>query len=347
MTAGRLFDRRSYALFFGAAFLVVAVETALVRSALFARDPGTLALAVTIDFVVTLPVLFYLLVVRRGDAPWPAVVPVLVLSWLVASRVLPAGHREALRSAAALFPLLELVLCGVVVARARRVVRAVRQAGTSDLLTKMRLAFVEGLGDHVASRVLADELATWGYAFAPRRARSVRPVPLPASGPAEERFTYHRTAAWGAILLFLVVVTVSEGLAVHLFVARWSVRAAWLLSALTAYGLVWLVGDYRAMARRTIGVTPEHLVIRLGLRWTAEIPLERIVAVERRPKPPERKEAGYLKATPIDAPDLLLRLDGPVTVHGPFGIEKRAERIGLAADAPDRLADRLDALRGR
>ena len=342
MTAGRLLDRRSYALFSGAALLVVAVETALVHSALFARDPDLLALAITCDFMVTVPGLFYLFVVRRGDAPWPAVVPVLVLSWLVARRVLPDGQHDALRSVALLFPLVELALFGLLAARIRRVARAVRRSGTSDLLVAFRTAFAEGLGDHLASRVLADELATWGYALSPRRAR---PSQGPDRGGGAERFTYHRTAAWGAILAAFVVLTVSEGLAVHLFVACWSVRAAWLFSALSAYGLVWLIGDYRAMGRRTIDLDDGVLRIRLGLRWTADVPVERIVAVDRRPTPPERKTPGYLRVTPIDAPDLLLSLDGPVTVHGPFGIRRRVERIGLAADDPDALADRLDSLR--
>lgn len=341
MTAARLldrFDRRSYALFGGAAFSIVAVATVLARSALFARDPDLLAVAVTFDFVVTLPLLFYLLVVRRGDAPWPALVPVVVLSWLVANRVLPADHHQALRSVAVLFPLAELALTAVVVVRFRRVARAVRQARTDDLLTTLRTAFAEGLGDHVASRVLADELVAWVYAFNPRRAGSKRAVEL---HDGRERFTYHRTAGWGAILVAFVVMIVSEGLAMHLFVARWSVRAAWLLSAASAYGLVWLIGDYRAMRRRTIDVDGGVLRIRLGLRWTATVPLGRIVEVDRRPAPPARKEPGYLRVTPIDPPDLLLHLDSPVTVHGPFGIRKQVDRIGLAADTPDRLADRL------
>ncbi len=339
MTAGRLLDRRSYALFSSVAFLVVLAETLLVRSVAFARDPDLLALAVTFDFVVTVPLLFYLLVVRRGDAPWPALVPVVVLSWLAASRVLPAGHHQPLRAVELLFPLVELALFAVLAIRIRRVVRAVRRAGKGDLLTALRAGFAEGLGDHVGSRVLADELATWGYAFSFRRAPGAR-VSRELDGA--ERFTYHRTAAWGGILLFLLVMTGSEGLAVHFFIARWSVRAAWLLSALTAYGLVWLIGDYRAMARRTIDLEGDLLRIRLGLRWTVDLPVERIAAVERRPTPPARKSPGYLRVTPLDAPDLLLRLESPVTVHGPFGIRKVADRIGLAADEPDRLATQLE-----
>ena len=72
---------------------------------------------------------------------------------------------------------------------------------------------------------------------------------------------------------------VAETIALHFLVARWSEVAAWVLTGVSVYGAVWLVGDYRACVARRIEVTEESLRLRLGLRWEAEIPYSAIAEI--------------------------------------------------------------------
>lgn len=63
-------------------------------------------------------------------------------------------------------------------------------------------------------------------------------------------FSMHRRAAYGAVVVALGMASLAELVAVHLLVVRWSPAGAWALTALSVYGLAWLLADYHAVRRR-------------------------------------------------------------------------------------------------
>jgi hypothetical protein len=70
-----------------------------------------------------------------------------------------------------------------------------------------------------------------------------------------------------------------EAALVHLLVARWSVTVAWILTALSVYGAVWLVAVARSFSLRPVLLTGDELIVRAGLLWTVRIPRSQ-VAIE-------------------------------------------------------------------
>lgn len=324
--------RRPYLLFLAAVLLVAAAELVVVRSAAFSARPEVVGGAVVVDIVVLLPLLWAWLVVRPGRAPAVTVLPVAVAAWLAAKAVLPAAGEGWLRAAAELAPVLEIAALAYVAVRGRRVARAYRRAGSADPVLRLREATGEVLGRGTASRLLADELTMFRYLVRPPHTRS-------EAGTLT--FSHHRRSGWGAVVLALCLAIAVEAVAVHALVASWSVPAAWVLTALSLYGALWLVADARATRARPLLLDEERLLVRTGLRWTAVVPRDAVTAVTR-PAPGDRLRAeGELSAAPLGPPELVLELERPVTVEGPFGVSREVRRLGVGADDPERLREAL------
>jgi hypothetical protein len=165
------------------------------------------------------------------------------------------------------------------------------------------------------------------------------------AGNESMAFSYHRRGSYGAIVAALLMVLPVEMVAVHFGLQTWSRPAAWILTGLELYGVLWLIGDYQAVRLRPLLVDGDALYVRLGLRWTARVPYEQI----RRARPRERGEVctrrspGYLSAALLVDPQLILELDESVLARGPYGIRKKVTRVGLAVDDVDRLKAALAA----
>jgi hypothetical protein len=264
---------------------------------------------------------------------------VFVVSLAVAGRVLPADRQQLLHALGWLAIPLELAVAGLVVVKARQVARRMRTEGPADpgtLFERMRAAAREVLGANLLSDALAFEIAICHCALAGWRAR-------PVSSPLT--FTYHRRVAYGALMAALILVMVPETIGLHLLLKRWSPAAAWALTGLSLYSVLWLWGLYQAVRLRPIRIEEDRLLIRIGLKWRVEIPFEDVAAVEilrGGTVLPKRKD--LLCAVVLGEARYLLRLARPLTAEGPYGIRKQVEQVAFTVDEPQRFEA---ALRGR
>lgn len=331
------------AVFVLAAAAVYAAQLLVVAPRLLPVRPGLGAGAITLDLVVGVPALFYLLLVRTGRAPAVALVPAFLASLLGASLVLPPEHRRWLELAGRLAAPAELVLLGYVGLRIRRGMSA-PVAGRGDLPDRLRATLRQVLPSPLAADALAHEAALLGYALLAWRAR-------PDVRAGELGFTVHRANGYGGVLGAAAFVVVVETVGVHLLVERWSATAAWVLTALSVYGLVWLLGHFQAVRLRPVLLAPDGLHVRVGLLWSVRVPYACVASLDAPgPGAPARRAPGYLHAVTLGGARLLVELREPVRVDGIYGCVKRdVRRIGLAVDDRERfraeLERRVDAAR--
>lgn len=326
-------------------FLVPAAVVTLYAAALaVARllpslaEADVVALALTVDLVVVVPLLYHFLLARPRGWPPLSTAPVFLLSLAGAALVLPAEHRSGLDLLGLLAIPVELFLLGFVAHKAWRGVAAYRHQGRAepepDALEQLRRAAAEALGVPRTAEVLAYELAVLHYALVSWRRR-----------PAADRaaFSYHRRGHYPVVLVGLLVVLAAEVPAVHLLLAHlWSPVAAWVATALSIYGALWLLGDYRAMVLRPIHLGATGIDLRIGLRWTLHIPFDEIRAV----RPLTWRDAGDrrrddLDATVLATPDLRLELDPERVARGLYGIGRKVRSVRLAVDDPERFVAQL------
>lgn len=313
--------------------LVVALATlGVVRAAAAGIHPELLADAMILDLVVTVPLAYWLLAVRGAGWPRISVLPVIVLSTVVA-RLVPGLDRGGLLPAAEwLVVPAELLLLTFVARRAIAAGRDLRRGDRSDALEALRRAAMELAEVERAADVIAYEAAVVWYAMSRNPRRDPRDV---------ETFVTRGRGAYAAVLAGLLPVLLIETLAVHFLVRHWSPLAAWILTALSVYAVVWLIGDFRALGRRRTQLTDEALVLRLGLRWTIRVPFSDIRSVSEHP---EEAPADRLRAVVLGAEEQVVELRRPVEAIGFYGIRRRVRSIGLSVEDAERF---LTLLRSR
>jgi hypothetical protein len=317
---------------FGLALTAVYLATLFVVHALpQAPHPDVVAAALTLDLMVIVPLLYYGLLVRRKRWPAVTVAPVFLLSLGAASLVVPAGHHGMLDILTLLSALVEVLLLGYVGLKVARTVRRFRtqEAGVDlDVFERLRTSLRETLGNRFAADVLASEVGLFYYALFSWRAAA-------PAGLKHRAFSYHQQSGYDAIVGGILVAMLMEMIALHLLLQFWSPALAWGLTALSGYGVLWLVGDARAVRLRPIRVEKDALLIRIGLRWTVRVPFLAIGTM--RPagrQAPPKKTPGYLEAVLWSRPRYLIDLNEPILAQGLYGFRKPVTILGFTVNDP-------------
>lgn len=338
--AARAIDtgKRPWVAFGLAAAAIVLGSRAVVAAPAFRARPVLLSVAVAADLTLTAAAVAWLTLVRTRRISPASLVAVLSAGLWVAGALLPversAGLSRLARGALVGAELLVLLWIGRAAVRARRAVRA----GGGDLPFEevLRAAARRTVGRHRGVDALVTEVS-----FVAMALLSWRSAPhVPAGATA---YSVHRKSGAGAVLAALALASVGEAAGVHLLLAHWSPRAAWLATALSAWFVVWMVGDLRALELRPVLLQGSVLRVRIGLRWRAEVPLVSIRALCAGPDPVHHRAA--LRASPLGAANLYLHLDGPAELEGVLGLRRRGDCIGLRVDDPAALRAAIIAQR--
>ncbi|HEY8468947.1 MAG TPA: hypothetical protein VIL18_04860 [Longimicrobiales bacterium] len=333
--------RQWHPLLFAAGTAAIYAAARLVTAAASASDAGIVEIATTVDLTIVVPLLWYVLLVRGRGLPAITVLPVFLAGLLLAPLALPDGREAALQRIRHAAAPAELLLLAVLVRRTVKARGRLRAAGDADVLVRLRAAARELAGESRAADVIAYEAALLWYALLSWRARPQQP----AAG--EVAFSHHRQSAHGAVAAALVLAVLAEMVPVHLLVGVWSGAAAWALTALSAYGVLWILGDVRAARLRRTVLTPDRLRVRFGLRWTMDAPLEWIERVERKAAAARAGGSVHLEAALPAAPRVLIEFREPVETRGMLRADQAGARDRAGRGRAGRVRGSSAATGGR
>ncbi|MBX2821811.1 MAG: hypothetical protein KTR29_19090 [Rhodothermaceae bacterium] len=298
-------------------------------------NPGLLAIAIAADLIITVAILYYVLLIRGRGWPVLSIVPLCFLSILGAKWLLPSEHLAIFDYSHFILIPLELAIIGIVGFKAYGLVRRYKkdrnQVGTPpDILVGLQQAAFEITGSKGFAKAVAFELAIFYYTFL----SWAKPLSQSTNG-----FTYHKKVGYTPIFMALMCMALIELVVVHVVV--WALGAelvAWILTGISIYGILWLIGDYRAVLRRHIEVNENELVIRVGLRYTAVLPLNQIQYIRKWPtKKPFEKRPGFMNAVVFGKPHYEIQLSRPIKVQRLYGMEKEIHSFGICIDDRERF----------
>jgi hypothetical protein len=273
-------------------------------------DPARLqavGIGAAFDLTVTVTALYYWLIVRRGLRARGSLVAIAVLGLLRAAFLFPhvVPGKELLAGAAE---------CGLVAA----IWRGFRRTPGGDPVERFRVALAGVLPFETAERALAGEFSVLYYAFAWR----VKPLVPEGARP----FTLHRRSGFADIILCVGLAAGLELLPMHILVHKGSAAMAWVLTALSVYGAVWLTGLYRSLERRPCFVKDGEITLRLGLFFSLTIPADRIAAIGGPADP------GDLVLPRGSTPNLRIAFTEPLMADRVFGFRKVVNSVAIASD---------------
>ncbi len=279
-------------------------------------------IAAAFDLAVVVPALYFWLVVRGGIQPLATMIPLCLLALFRATWVIPGASmvRPVLAGG------VEIAVAALIVTRTRQSLRSTRGGDVLERMQAVILAFVR-LPQLAA--IAAGEMAVVYYAFAAWRRE-------PEVPPGMQAYSTHERAGTPVLFGALAGISVVEVPLVHLLVMRWNVKLAWVLTALSVYGAIWLIGMARAFVLRPVLVGHGELIIRSGILWTLRVPVDRIASIHRAAGPSD------LRLCPGGDPNVAMVFSEPMIATGMFGIRRPVARIALSVDQP---ADFENALR--
>jgi len=152
---------------------------------------------------------------------------------------------------------------------------------------------------------------------------------IPAGAVA---ITIHERSGWGTVVACFVVLISFECIGVHLLVQHWSAKVAWTLTALDVYGVLWLIGDYRALRLHPTFIQRDAIEVRYGRRLRATIARDNIASVDSITDETQWKRKGTIKLALLDEPRYLIRLREPVQAELPAGIKRTIDAIAILPD---------------
>lgn len=317
---------KSFASFALLATAVVLIELFMVNSYYFQQNADILSLAITVDLTIIVPLLFYLLVIRKKYLPPTTLIAVFILTLLISHHILPSENQDYLKYIAMIAPIAEFFALLWFLSKIRKVVRKFREARAKELYftDAFSQAVNAVLGSPLASYIIATELSLLYYAFCGWFLKF-------RTGDNDIRsFSIHRKNNYSALFGVFIFLLGVETIALHVVIAQFSEQWAYILTGLGIYCLLWFIGDYQAIRLQPVVLSETHLHLRAGMRWKAKVALSNIDRIEEATALPEDKM--YLNISIFGKPELIIYLRYSMIITGLFGIQRRVNKIGVCVD---------------
>lgn len=179
------------------------------------------------------------------------------------------------------------------------------------------------------------ECAIWWYLI-----RSWGKQPFVPKGA--QAFTCHKSSGCISLACVIVAVGIVETIVVHILLLRISLELATIVTVLTAYMLLWLIGEMRAVVLNPILLTTDSLIIRWGARIHEEIPLTQISAHgTTEPDVPKRE---CLNLVPLNATPYWIEFFTPFPTTTYTGGTRLVRAIAISPDNASSFVATLDNL---
>ena len=198
----------------------------LLMNSSFLNGNDTLNFAITADLLLTVPLVYFLLI-RKSEIPNTTVIPVMIIGLLVGSYFLPQESQTYLSIFKTwALPVIEISILIFVTIKVRRAIKKYKDLKGSipDFYNALKSTCYEILPKKLVLP-FATEVAVFYYGFINWKTKEIN----------ENEFAYHKNSGTTALFGGFIMIIGIETVALHFLLARWSIVAAWVLSALSVY----------------------------------------------------------------------------------------------------------------
>jgi len=311
---------------FAIPLFLVAIMVLLTSSSAFKTNPNTLSLAITIDLLLTTPFIYFLLI-RKTAIPKTTIVPFVILGVVVCSYIIPLENQYYLELFKTwILPVIELVVLTIIIykiVKARRLYKLNKKQINFDFYTTLKTTCFEILPKAVVIP-FATEIAVFYYVFVSWKKRQLKP----------NEFSYHKESGTIGLLIAILFLIAIETVAFHLLLAKWNTTAAWILTGISMYSGIQILGFLKSMLKRPILIKDNVLYLRYGIMNETTIPIKNIESVELSTKDIEinntTRKLSFLGS--LEGHNLVLTLKKEHILFGLYGIKKQYKVLALQVD---------------
>lgn len=297
----------------------------IAKSSIFSTNPNSLSTGITVDLLLTVPFIYFLLI-RKTNIPKTTVVPFLIGGIVICSLIIPSENQYYLNLFKTwVLPIVELSILTFVIYNVRKAIKRYRLNSNEsiDFFTTLKSTCYEILPKGTVIPVVT-EIAVFYYGFIHWRKRKLE----------KNEFTYHKDSGTIAILIAIIFIVAIETVVFHILLSKWSDIAAWVLTFLSIYSGIQLFGFLKSMYKRPSSIENDKVFLRYGIMNETTIDLSNIDTIEISSKDIElNKETRKLSFLgELESHNMVIRLKEENTLIGLYGIKRKYKNLAFHID---------------
>ncbi len=320
---------------FGIPILIIGMMITLAKSSIFITNPNTLSIGITFDLLLTVPLIYFMLI-RKTSIPKTTVVPFLIIGMVVCSAILPIENQSYLDIFKTwMFPVVELSIVSYIIYNVTKAVKRYKlnKKEKLDFFTTLKNTCYEILPKSVVIPVVT-EIAVFYYGFIYWKKRKLN----------ENEFSYHKDSGTISLLIAIIFIVAVETVVLHILLQKWNVTVAWILTFLSIYSGIQLLGFLKSMSKRPISIKDEKLYLRYGIMNETTINLKSIDSIEISSKDVElNKETRKLSFLgELENHNIIIRLKQENELTGLYGIKRKYKNLALHVDKKNEFTTQIN-----
>lgn len=309
----------------------------LAQSPLYLNAPDALTLGITLDFLITIP-LVYALIIWKREIPKFTILSVLIVCLIIASYIIPTEQADLLRTVkVVLVPVIELGLLSFVIWQVYSIRKEYKdnKGQNMDFFELITEACKRSLPGKVGV-LFATEIAVIYYVFFAPSKKELQ----------SNEYTYFEKSGIKTVVVVILCMALVELFVVHLLVHQWSSTVAWVLTFLSAYACLQIIALLRSMNSRLFIIDAEQNLLKLkyGFVNYTNIPLDKIKEVRphRRTLPSDKRVIPLSPLDLLDSHNIIIDLKDTHLLHRIYGLKTEFTSIAIYVDEKDRFIEHLE-----
>lgn len=288
------------------------------------------------DIVLTAP-LAYFLIIRKTKIPNYTVLSVFAACLFILGIIIPTSELGVLAMGREiLIILIELAVISFGLYKVLQLRKALKAEGKKQDFYESFSTISKQLYPKRIAHIIANEVGVIYYTFSFKRRKDYK----------ETEYTYHKTSGMYTILCLVIGIIFIETFAIHFALMHWSHVIAWILTIGSIYTAIQVTGLMRSFSKRPheIDIENEKLNLRYGFFGEGSIDIHNITKVELTARTPRSYE-GFKKFSflgEMDTHNVILHFDRELTFTQIFGIEAKANYLGIYVDNKQRFKEVID-----
>lgn len=282
------------------------------------------------DMLITFPAAFYFLIIRPFKLRLRNLLLVVSCCCGVAYLIMPLQQQQYILQIRKTTVLLELGILIYAISKFKSIKTEYMQlqAQVPDTAFHLQESISKVLGNSLAIRMLASEITVLRFGLL----CWLKGNNVPHG--AKQYSTYKQSGYAGmfGVLLFVMLI---ELIAVHLLLMHYSRLAAYIVSALSLYGMLFLLADISAVLKSPVYVIEMHLLLRTGMRWRLYTDLDNIEVIVKLRGDFEPQEGGFNGAIIKSSANLHISFKQPVALSRLYRNTMMVTSVVLTVDDPD------------
>ncbi len=320
---------------FGIPLLIITAMVLIGKSTPFLAAPNTLSFAITLDLLLTSPIIYFLLI-RKTSIPKITVVPLLILGVVICSFILPLENQYYLSLFKTwILPVIEIFILVFVtynIVKAIQLYKLNKKKESFDFFTVLKSTCYNIL-PKVAVLPVVTEIAVFYYGFINWKKRQLKP----------NEFSYHKDSGTVGLLIAILFLVAIETVAFHLLLSKWNTTAAWVFTGISIYSGIQILGFLKSMLKRPIVIEGDVLYLRYGIMNETTINVQDVESIELSTKDIElnktTRKLSFLGD--LEGHNLVIKLKNEHTLIGLYGAKKTYNVLALHIDKKQEFKDRI------